>query len=67
MKEARENLVKGSFVFLTDNAGAYASLKEDFSSKEACRIKEIAIDNSRQRLGTLVQKNSPYKRVIDYQ
>jgi hypothetical protein len=67
MKEARDSLVKGSFVFLTDHSGAYESFARDFSTKEACRIKEIEIDNASQKQATLVKKNSPYKRIIDYQ
>ncbi|XP_035710070.1 probable glutamate receptor isoform X2 [Folsomia candida] len=67
MKEAREEMNRGRFVFVTDHAGAYESLTTDFSTLEACRIREIEVENGRQKQGTLVQRNSPYKRIIDYQ
>lgn len=67
MKEAYQDIKKGSFVFLTDHAGGYQSLNEDFSIDEACNIRELEIDYARQRQGTIIPKHSSYKRIIDFQ
>lgn len=66
MKEAYPEINKGSFVFVTDHAGAYEALTTDFTTLEACAIREIEIEYGRQKQGTLVQKNSKYKRIVDY-
>lgn len=67
MTEAYDEINKGAFVFVVDHASAYESLNTDFSVHEACRVREIEIENAQQQQGTLVSKNSPYKRIIDYQ
>ena len=67
MAEARKALNKGSFVFLVDHMSGFDSLNQDFSNDEACQMRDMVIPNGQQKQGSMINKNSTIKRVIDFQ
>jgi len=67
LKEVVGELNGGSCAFVADYANAYETLTQDFTYYDACRIREIPIPFSKHNEGTMVQKNSKMKRIIDYQ
>jgi hypothetical protein len=67
MTEAKTELNKGSFVFLVDHMSGFESLNQDFKTDEACRMRDMVIPNGEQKQGSMVNRNSTIKRVIDMQ
>ncbi|CAG7727371.1 unnamed protein product [Allacma fusca] len=63
----RDELLHGSFVFIDYRYSGYNSLNNKFSARDSCSIQELVIDSAAEKQGTMVPKNSPYKRKIDFQ
>ncbi|CAG7727676.1 unnamed protein product [Allacma fusca] len=67
LDETKRELLSGSFVFFMDQLSGYNTLNNKFSVKDSCSIQELRIPNAAQKQGSMVPKNSPYKRRIDFQ
>ena len=67
MAQAKENLLEGSYAFITHDFSAYEALNKNFTEKERCSVSQVAVPMEKVQLGTMIRKNHPLKRVIDYQ
>ena len=67
LPDAREDLMRGSYAYITYNLAAYFALRNDFSLSERCIIGEVVLPTEKPKLGTMLPKKSPHKRLIDYQ
>ena len=64
---ARENILKGSYAFITHDYGAYEAMNDHFTAKERCLVSEVDVPIEKVPLGTTIRKNHPLIRVVDYQ
>ena len=67
MAEARVHILGGSYAFMTHDFTAYEAMNNNFSNKERCLVSEVDVPTEKVPLGTMIRKNHPLKRVIDYQ
>ena len=65
--DAKKNIMEGSYAFITHHYGVYEALNKNFSVTEFCLLGEVPVPMEKVHLGTMVRKNYPLKRVIDYQ
>ena len=67
LPEAKHKVLRSSYVFITTNLAAYEELHDNFTAEEQCQVEEVGLPIDGQKLGTMVPKSSPYKRIIDFQ
>ena len=67
MAQAKENLLEGSYAFITHDFSAYEALNNKFTEKERCSFSQVAVPMEKVQLETMIRKNHPLERVIDYQ
>lgn len=65
LREGLKKMKNGYYVFLTDPAVTYWLIKDLFTEKEKCDLAELHL-NRPEVTGFLIQKNSPYKKLINY-
>ena len=66
--EARNEMVSGSFAFIEPDMTTYVNLLQSYSTEEICSLRQFYLPYSAPHLqGTMVPKNSPLRKVIDYQ
>ena len=67
LADAKRHLFQGSSAFLSTDVSAYHNKNNNFTPEESCSVKEMNVPFiTVQNQGTMVPKNSPLKRVIDY-
>lgn len=63
-KDGVRKVKKGHYAFYTDPATTYWFVNDIFTEKEKCDLSELSITRP-EVTGFLVQKNSPYKKLIN--
>ena len=63
--QAKRSILGGYFTFFTDDISAFYVLTTDFTSEEACQVREINVPYAKQEQSTMLPKFSPLKRPID--
>ncbi|XP_027836912.1 ionotropic receptor 75a-like [Aphis gossypii] len=64
-KDGVKKIKKGHYAFFTDPATSYWLINDIFTEKEKCDLSELALHRP-ETTGYLVQKNSPYRKLINY-
>ncbi|KAF0756485.1 ionotropic receptor 75a-like, partial [Aphis craccivora] len=64
-KDEVKKIKKGHYAFFTDPATSYWLINDIFTEKEKCDLSELALHRP-ETTGYLVQKNSPYRKLINY-
>ncbi|XP_050432669.1 uncharacterized protein LOC126840772 [Adelges cooleyi] len=64
-KAGVEKLKKGNYAFFTDPAVSYFFINDIFTEKEKCDLSELFISRP-EVTGFLIQKRSPYKKLISH-
>ena len=67
LHNAKREVLRGSYVFITDTISAHITLRENFIGTELCSIGAVPLPMETSRLGTMMPKGSIYKRPVDYQ
>ena len=66
--EAKEDILAGSFAFIEPDMTAQVNLQESYNAEEMCSLGQFHVPYSAPHLqGTMVPKNSPLRKVVDYQ
>lgn len=64
-KDGVKKIKKGYYAFFTDPGISYWLINDIFTEKEKCDLSELSIGRP-EATAYLVQKNSPYKKLINY-
>ncbi|XP_025200887.1 probable glutamate receptor [Melanaphis sacchari] len=64
-KDGVQKIKKGHYAFLTDPATSYWLINDIFTEKEKCDLSELPLHRP-ETTGYLVQKKSPYRKLINY-
>lgn len=64
-KDGVKKIKKGYYAFFTDPAISYWLINDIFTEREKCDLSELPL-NRPESTGFLVQKHSPYKKLINY-
>ena len=67
MASYKDDILAGNFAFITEDAPAYYSLKNDFRDTDAAVMGDVCMKFGYNGLGSIVPKNWPFKRLFDYQ
>ena len=67
LDNAKDEVMIGSYTFITDGIGANIALRESFAGNELCSVGAVPVPMESYRLGTMMPKGSTYKRPVDYQ
>ena len=66
--EAKEDLMRGSYGFVTNDLHAHEYLHDNETSQtEVCDLTEVYLPLEDIKLSQYVRTGSPYKRIMDYQ
>lgn len=63
---AREEILRGNYVFLTHHLSVYEGFRRNYSQNEQCSVGVVRLPMSVVRVGPIVPRGSPYERVINY-
>lgn len=64
-KEGAKKIKKGFYAFFTDPGTTYWLINDIFTEREKCDLTELSI-NRPEAAAYLIQKNSPYKKLINH-
>lgn len=64
-KNGVKKLKRGRYVFFTDPGTTYWLINDVFTEREKCDLTELPI-NRPEAAAYLIQKNSPYKKLINH-
>lgn len=64
-KDGVKKIKKGYYAFFTDPASSYWLINDIFTEQEKCDLSEFSLSKS-EVTGFLIQKKSPYKKLINF-
>ena len=67
LQDAKSALLQGSYAYFEDTWSGYEALQGYFTESEKRLVGTLQLDGLSKHFAIATVKNSPYKRVVDYQ